>query len=420
MTGLLRRDLRRIDVVALTANVMIASGIFAMPGTLSRLAGHYSVAVLIAAFAMVALLALSLVEVSSRYAVTGGAQVYAGDAFGPLAGFSIGWLMALSRAASFGAIARVMLDYLGQLWAPLGRQGLQVIALTVFALTLILANVRGVTRGAQLGNLFTVAKILPLALLALVGTGFAGWNHLPAAAPKEFGALTQALLIALFACFGFEQAAIVTGEMRDPKRDLASGILVGLGIAGLLYLLLLLACFALVPDMQRSTLPLVDAAIALLGPLGGKLMAVAAVMSCGGALAGLMLVSPRVLFALAESGDMPHALSAVHPRYHTPHVAIWVMGIAVWLLAISGTFIYLATIVVVARILTYASTSAALIVLRRRGPSPFPIPGGPIIAVLALVCTLGILATTSLVALRDVAIALLAGLVLRAFLRRSR
>jgi len=416
----LRRNLRRVDVLALTINVIVGAGVFAMPSAVAAAAGRYSLLVLLAAFVIVALLALCLVEVASRYDITGGPPVYAADAFGPLAGFVVGWLLALSRMAAFAAIATIMLDYAAALLPALETRWIRTAALTLFVVILAAVNLRGVSQGARFGNVLTLAKLLPLVPVAAAGLWLAGWESLPEAVPAGTTALGQALLLALFACFGFEQAAVVAGEMRDPRRDLPVSILGGVAIAGTLYALLLLACFATVPDLANSTRPIADAAEALSGSLGGTIIVAAAVFSCAGGLAGAMLVAPRILYALGRSGDLPRVLAAVHPTHGTPQAAIIVMAFGSWLLAVTGTFVYITTVFVIARILTYGSTCAALLVLRKRdGTAPVPIPGGPVIAVLALACCVGVIASTSLVAVRDVAIAVAAGLLLRALVHRQ-
>jgi amino acid transporter len=416
----LRRSLRRIDVLALTVNVIVGAGVFAMPAAVAAAAGRYSLAVLLAAFAIVALLALCLVEVASRFDTTGGPPVYATAAFGPLAGFVVGWLLALSRVAAFAAIASIMLDYAAALFPALEARWARNAAVTVFIGILAAFNLLGVRQGAGLGNLLTLAKLLPLLPLAAAGLWLAGWGSLPEALPADPAALGQALLLALFACFGFEQAAVVAGEMRNPRRDLPVSILGGVAIAGALYALLMLACFATVPTLASSTRPLADAAEALSGPVGATVIVAAAVFSCAGGLAGSMLVSPRIFYALGRSGDLPRSLAAVHPERGTPQVAIVVMALASWLLTLTGTFVYIATVFVIARIVTYASTCAALIALRRRhGPAPVPIPGGRVIAVVALACCAAVVTTSSPNAVRDVAIGLAAGLLLRAAVRKS-
>jgi amino acid transporter len=123
-----------------------------------------------------------------------------------------------------------------------------------------------------------------------------------------------------------------------------------------------------------------------------------------------MIGGPRLLFALAAQGDLPRVLAAVNPVRQTPGVAIVVTAVLFWLLTTSGTFVYLATFSTLSRLLAYASTCAALIVLRRReGAAPVSIPFGPVCAVIALVCTALALVTTTGTAVRDLAIAMVLG-----------
>lgn len=252
--ALLRR-LRRVDIVALTINAVIGAGIFAMTAGLTAAAGRWSIAVLGAAVVLVGLCALSLAEVASRYEVTGGPQVYAQDAFGPLAEYTVGWLLAISRLASYAALSHVMMNYAAVvapvLDAPLPR------ATGIVFVTALLAflNLRGITSGAVTVKIVTLVKLLPLVALALAGLWLAGWNDIPATEPRQPDGLKDGLLLALFACVGFEPATMVAGEARDPRRDLAAGILTGLAITCLLYLLLMFTCFALLPDPAVSSRP---------------------------------------------------------------------------------------------------------------------------------------------------------------------
>ncbi len=414
----LYRGLGRFDVVALTVNSIVGAGVFAMPAGLAISSGRWSLAVVFAAFVVVALLALALAEVASRFDVTGGPQYYAQVTFGPLSGFTVGWLFTLSSLASTALIAQVMLDYAAALWPTIAAPWPRALAVTVFMIVLAVVNVRSVTRGAWLGNLLTIAKMLPLGLVALAGLWFAGWNDIPATEPRQPGGLSDGLQIAIFACVGFHVAAVVAGEMRDPRRDLPVSILGGLGIACLLYLLLMLACFGVLPDTAASALPLVDVAKAFVGAAGVTLMAAAAVVSCAGGLSVQMLVGPRFVYALGAAGDLPRPIMAVHDAFRTPHVAIIGYAAISWLLTITGTFKYLLAIFVISRMLAHGSTSAALLVLRRReGPAPVPMPGGVTIAVASLLCCAGIVLTTDWKAVRDVAIALVAGFAIRAWVR---
>lgn len=405
-------------MVSLTINSVVGAGVFALPAGLAVSSGRWSLAVVFAAFAVVAVLALSLAEVASRFDVTGGPQVYAHVTFGAVTGFTVGWLFTVSRFASYALIAQVMLDYAAALWPMLAEYWPRAIVVTLFTAALTIVNVRGVTRGAWVGNVLTLAKLLPLVAIALAGLWFAGWNNLPSAEPQQPGGITAGLQLALFACFGFEVIAIVAGEMRNPRRDLAFSILVGLGISCLLYLLLMLASFGVLEDTASHARPLVNVAERFFGSAGGTLMAIAAVVSCAGGLAVAILTSPRNMFALGEAGDLPRVFAAVHPEWRTPHVAIIVYALLAWLATITGTFRYLLELFVIARMLAYGSTSLALIVLRRRqGPAPVPVPGGPAIAVLALAACVAIISTATLTSVRDVAIVIAIGFVIRAATR---
>ncbi|HEU4517848.1 MAG TPA: APC family permease, partial [Steroidobacteraceae bacterium] len=262
------------------------------------------------------------------------------------------------------------------------------------------------------------AKMVPLGLIAIAGLWYAGWNDIPATEPREPDGLLSALNLAIFACVGFDVAAIVSGEMRNPRRDLPVSILGGLAISCLLYLLLMLACYGILPDTAASRLPLTDVAQHFIGPIGATLMAAAAVISTAGGLAVQMLVSPRNIFALAEARDLPRPVAAVHRAFRTPHVAILIYAALAWVLSITGAFKYLLAIFVIARLLVYGSTAAALIVLRRReGPAPVPVPGGVAISVLALAACFAIVATQTWQSVRDVLIVLAVGFAIRAAVR---
>jgi amino acid transporter len=182
--------------------------------------------------------------------------------------------------------------------------------------------------------------------------------------------------------------------------------------------MLMIACFGILPDTAASKLPLTDVAEHFIGPAGATLMAAAAVVSTAGGLAVQMLVSPRNIFALGEAGDLPRPIAAVHRVFRTPHVSILVYAVLSWILAITGAFKYLLAIFVIARMLVYGSTAAALIVLRRReGPAPVPIPGGTAVSVLALAACAALVATQSWQAVRDVLIVVAAGFLIRSLVR---
>ena len=421
MPGELKRGLTGVDLTSITLNSVIGAGIFTMPAALAAGAGNLSLAALLAMLVLVALIALCMAEVASRYDVTGGPVVYASSAFGPFAGFIVGWLMYLSRLATFGAIAVTMLDYGAGLWPPLESTAVRVLVTTLFVGTITFINVRGVVRGAWTSDILLALKLLPLGLLALAGVWLVWGTPLPLPEPGSIDALGAGFLIAFYAFMGFEQSTVVAGEARNPRRDMPIGLIGGIAIVGVLYSLLLIACMHTVPDLGAARRPLADAASALVGAPGATLVALTAVLSCAGTLSVWMVASPRVIYALSVQGELPRALSNVHALRGTPYVAILASAFLVWLLTISGTFIYLATFSALTRLLVYAASCAALPVLRKReGHAPLAIPFGRILAGLAVLLALGVIATTSVAALRDVAIALALGLLLRLAVRMGR
>ena len=327
--------------------------------------------------------------------------------------------MYLSRLSAFGAIATIMLDYGAGLWPALSTSVLRVCALTAFIGTIAAINLQGLVQGARMITTLTVIKAVPLVLVAIGGLWFSPWAAMPAAGPSSLDGLSRAALVAFFACMGFEQAAVIAGEARNPRRDLPVGILGGVLGVGTLYVLLLLTCLATVPNLGQSTRPLADAATVVAGKAGAIIVLVMAVISCAANLSGWMTASPRVLYALAAQGDMPQVLANVHPVRRVPDAAIVASALLVWLMTVSGTFLYLATFSALARLLTYASTCLALIVLRRSiGPAPVPIPHGPFLAVVALLGTSLALGSTTSAALRDLSIAVGVGWIGRAMSRR--
>jgi basic amino acid/polyamine antiporter, APA family len=411
------RDLRRIDLVALTVNNVIGAGVFTMPSALAAGAGRASLAVLLLTILLTSMMALCLVEVASRFDRTGGPMIYASEAFGQRAGFIVGWLMYLSRLSAFGAVAVVMLDYGAGLWPALAAPTVRLAVVTLVVAGLAAINIRGVSQGARMSSALAAAKVVPLVLVAGAGIWMAG--ALPAAPPPErLGDLGSAVLVAFFACMGFETVTVLAGEVRDPQKDLPAGILGGICGVAIVYTLLMIACLRAVPDLAHATRPLAAAAAAALGPGGAVVVSITAVLSCAGTLTVMMLTTPRVLFALAEHGDVPPVLASVNPIRHTPAVAIVVSAAALWLLTVSGTFVYLATFSAMARLLMYGSTCAALIVLRRRaGPAPVTIPWGPVFSVLSMLLATAAIVATAGTQIRDLTIAVALGWALRAVVR---
>ncbi|MDD5305143.1 MAG: APC family permease [Elusimicrobia bacterium] len=320
-----RRELSRFDLVCLGVNAVVGSSIFLFPG---RLAGHLGSASP-AAYALTALLlapvALCFAEASSEHDRAGGPALYAHTEFGPEWGFAIGWLCWITMIVSWAAVANGIAAYLP--WAagrPYIGKAVACGAIAVFGAL----NWRGVRLGAWTTDFFTVAKLVPIALIALAGIyALPAWRpELPPAGWRPLGA---ACFLAYFAYQGFETVPVPAGEARDPKRDVPFAVLTALIGSAVLYILVQIAALSLVPRLASSERPLADAAAALMGPWGAALVTAGAVISMTGYVAGSALGGPRYLVALAEEGHLPRSLAAVHPRFGTPSSSIlWSAGVA--------------------------------------------------------------------------------------------
>jgi amino acid transporter len=416
------RAVRKWDVVALTVNGVIGAGIFGLPSEAFARLGLYSLVGFVVCGAAVALITLCFAEVASRFSETGGPYLYGREAFGPLVGFQVGWTTWIARLTAFAANSNLLVSYLG-FFFPAAQNGLgRAAVITAIVLFYTVLNVVGVRDTTRVGNVLTFAKLAPLVLFVVAGAFFVRpAAFMPAAAPS-YGEFSSAMVLLLYAFVGFEMAAIPAGEMRDPQRDQPPGLLIGMAFIVALYLAVQVVAIGTSPDLANSQRPLADAASAFLGSAGGGLIAIGAMVSVFGNLGVVMMVSPRLLFAMAERRELPRFMGTVHPNFRTPHFAIYVTSAAMLALALSGTFVYAATISVVSRLFTYAVTCAAVPVLRRKlhaTPARFRVPAGTLVAGLALLLLTWLALNTTARQARDVGIAFLIGFALYALSRRK-
>ncbi|UPT75820.1 MAG: APC family permease [Elusimicrobiota bacterium] len=352
------RQLSRFDLLCLGVNAVVGSSVFLFPGRLAGLLGAASPA----AYALTALLlapvALCFAEAASRHDRAGGPALYAHEEFGPTAGFAIGWLCWITMIVSWAAVANGIAAYLPGT-APWAGKAVAAAAIAAFGAL----NWRGVRLGAWTTDFFTVAKLVPIALIAAAGLkALPAWR--PETGPQGWAPLGPACFLAYFAFQGFETVPVPAGEAKDPKRDVPFAVLAALGGSAVLYLLVQIAALSLVPGLAASERPLADAASALMGPWGAGLVTAGAVISMTGYVAGSALGGPRYLVALSEEGHLPRRLAAAHPRFGTPSASILcstaVAFVAALLLDFDG-LVDFSNVVIGAQFL-----STCAVVLRRR------------------------------------------------------
>jgi basic amino acid/polyamine antiporter, APA family len=402
-------------LIAIAVNGVIGSGIFVLPATVALLLGPASLAAYIVAALLIALIVACFAEAGSMFEQTGGPYLYAREAFGSFVGLEVGWMFLLSRLAATSAIANAFTAYLGYFWPVLGTGVGRVIALTVLLWGLAWLNLVGVRYGSWTVNVLTIVKILPLLLFVFAGLFFVDSTRFQIFAIPDTGPLRQASLALIFAFGGFENASVPTEEVKNPTRNLPIALIASIGVTALLYIAIQIVALGTLPGLANDATPLASAARVFLGPAGAAIITVGAVLSTTGSNSALVLVGPRILYALAEGGQLPRALARVHPRYRTPHIAVIVFALAAWVIALYGSFAELVTVSAIARLLFSATTCLAVPVLRRKMPDAkrtFKVPGGMLIPGVAALISIWLLTGINKTQTIAGAAALLAGAVL--------
>ena len=388
------RAIGRWSLVALVVNSILGSGVFGLPSTVAGLIGSYSPCAVLAAGAGMTVIMGCFAEVASRFQEAGGPYLYARVAFGRFMGIETAWMLWLGQVSAPAANANLFVIYLGEFWPPANNPLPRAIILTVLVGVLTVINIRGVRAGAQVSNLFTAAKLVPLCSVVVLGLYVLQGHHWRIAnAPVGVPGASQwlkAMLLLVFAYGGFETALAPMSEARDPRRDAPFALFMALLVCTVIYGLIQWVVVGVLPDAAHSSRPLADVARLAVGPIGAGLVAVGALISFYGYLSAKILAMPRVPFALAEQGDFPRAFAAVHRRFHTPYVSILVFAALVWGFALIGEFKWNVTLSAVARLLYYAVGCAAPPVLRRRQleGALFRLPAGNFLAVVGVVLCL--------------------------------
>jgi basic amino acid/polyamine antiporter, APA family len=353
---------RRIGVggaLMLAFNGAIGASIFALPATLAADFGTSAPWL----FPLVGLASLLIAIPFSRsvaaFPENGGPATY-GRVFGTLAGFELGWIYYVARATAFAANLNVLISYLAR-WLIGADAGVARIALMLAIVAgFAMVNIYGVRAAMRVLGGFTFLKTVPLILAALAALAIAG---VPAPGPlPPISDIEVGVLIVFYAFVGFENATVTAGETRDPQRTLPRALIGTIAMVALLYFVVQMAFVALFPNGLEEGVetPLLALGERLIGPAGAVVLGLAAVFSLAGNLHSNMAATPRVTYAMAERGELPAWLANVHHGFATPASSILFFAAIVAALAVSGSFVWLAVISTLARMIVYAATILAL------------------------------------------------------------
>ena len=414
----LRRTLGRWDLTAIGVNQVIGGAIFLLPADVARLVGPWGPLAFMAVGLLSLSIALCFAEVGSRFEKTGGPYLPARAAFGRFIGFEVGWMMWFTRVTSQASVANGLALALAFYWPSLaiGVPRATLISLLTLALTWI--NVRGIKQSSWVVNALTIGKLAPLAIFIIAGLWFVDpgrFAEVPAVTQQQ---LSSALILLIFAYGGYEVTGVLAGEAANPRRDVPFAFVATLITVSIVMSLTSLVATGVLPDLGASRTPLADGAAVFLGAAGALMVSIGSAISMTGNNMGQILNGSRTIFALAENGDLPKWFARVHPTYQTPANAILFTAVIALTLALTGSFVALAAVSAIARLVMYLAVCASTLVLRTQvpsgdvGPALFTVPLGPVVPIVASIVAMGILAGASQAQLTAGAAALAAGAVL--------
>lgn len=427
----LRRALGKWDLTAIGINQVIGSAIFLLPADVAQQVGPWGPLAFMAVGLLSLSIALCFAEVGSRFETTGGPYLPARAAFGRFVGFEVGWMMWFSRVTSHSSVVNGLTLALAFYWPSLASGIPRAVTITALTLALTWINVRGVKQSSWFVNLLTIGKLLPLAIFVIGGIWFidpAPFTDMPPVTREQVSA---AAILLIFAYGGYEVTGVLAGEASNPRRDVPFAFVACLITVSVVMSLTSLVATGILPDVAATRTPLADGAAIIFGAAGAAMISIGSVVSMTGNNMGQLLNGSRTIFALAENGDLPRWFGKVHADYRTPSNAILFGAGVALVLALTGSFVTLAAVSAIARLVMYLAVCMSTLVLRKRdreiaaqvgahftdparmvAPPQFTVPFGPVIPVVASVVALGILAGATTAQLTAGVAALAAGAVL--------
>jgi APA family basic amino acid/polyamine antiporter len=381
-TGLSKR-LGVFDATMIVMGGIIGAGIFRNPAVVAQhlTAPSRMLGVWIAGGVIALAGAFVYAELAQRRPEVGGQYAYIRDAFHPMVAFLYGWgLLLVTQTGGMAAVAMTFADYLREL-AGLGVGRETIAVVTLLALTAI--NCLGVKSGSNVQSALMVTKIAAIVLLIVIGWRAADTANFAPPGGNSSGNALAAMVPVLFAFGGWQTASFVSGEMKNPERDLPRGLLLGVVGVIVLYVSVALLCALVLGPTQlaQTSTPASDVMRKAMGNAGAKFMAAGIAVSTVGFLSQGMLTAPRVYYAMAKDGLFFRKVGALSERTRAPVVAIALQGVwASIIVLFFGVYGPVLNYVVSLDAVFFGLTGAALLVFRRRDPAAvrgMRMPGHP-------------------------------------------
>ena len=432
----LRRALGLWAAIAIVIGTAIGSGIFIVPAKMIRSVGSPSLVFGVWIFGGLLTMfgALTYAELSAALPDAGGEYVYLTAAYGPFWGFIYGWTQTwVAKSASIATLATGFFTFVAFFFPklmlafyavplPIGPGGkpleIQYGQLLGIALILFLAGINylGVRLGGQVQIAVTAVKIGLIVAVIIAGLtwGQGTFSHFSESIPANPGGVSgffAALVAALWAYDGWNNAGMLGSEIENPQRNLPRALLVGTSLMIAIYLLTNLAYFYVLSGAEVGATPRVaaEAMQKVLGKSGASMVSIAAMISIFAALNGSILSGSRVPYAMARDGLFFKRMSRINPYFRTPGACIVLLGVVSSIILLSGRYDELATLVIFPSWILYGMTAASVIVLRIKRPDmnrPYRVPGYPLVPLFFVLVAIALLYSTLLNSPRESGIGL--------------
>ncbi len=405
----LKRELSRFDMTMIAIGSTIGSGIFLTPAIIAHAlpSPAWMIGIWLVGGVTALTGALTFAELGGMMPGAGGVYVYLNEAYGPLAGFLYGWAYFLvCNTGGIAALSLAFAMYFGH-FIPLSPSGIRVAAITGLLLVTAL-NVRGVKIAGMFSDVFTLLKLAGIGFLIVAGIGWGTHRHIDFTLPLDLkggsirGALSTAMVGVLWSYGGWQHASYAAGEARDPRRSIPFAMVAGAIVVIAVYILTNVSYMLLLPVGAMGDSPRLasDAMQTILGPAGAGVIAAAIFVSTFGTTGIYTLTAPRIYFAMARDGLFFRQVAKIHPRFHTPALAIMIQTAwAIMLILFWGTFENLISYVVFTDWIFFGLAAAGVFILRRRLPSaerPYRTLGYPVTPLVFIGISAWFVATTLL------------------------
>ena len=416
----LDRQLGLFDSTMMVIGIVIGSGIFMTTGLMADALPSASLILIVWLLGGLQMLAgaLTYAELGAAMPKAGGQYVYLREAYGSLPAFLFGWVAFIAYlTGTNAAIAVAVAEHLGSFYPSISTHniviGFDYFSISggqIFAISLILIlsliNYLGILFGKWIQNVFTILKIGSILFFALAGLFISTGNHIDFSinpTSMSIGSILTGMGIALVAVTwtvgGWEYVTFAAGEIKNPKKNLPLALIIGTVVIFVLYIIINIAYLKVLPmDSLIGEIKVGEAtAKSLYGPGIAGAFVVVVIISMFGSLNGNILVGPRISYAMAKDKLFFSKAADVHPKFHTPGNAIMIQGVWASVLALSGTFEEIITLVVFVNFMMWIAASSTVFVLRKKQPElerPYKVWGYPYVPAFFIIFSSAIMINT--------------------------